>query len=130
MKILSSPACRCLQTALLAGEHFGNELFGDSVSTPPGMDRVEVHESLLSGRGVGGVTEIATATGADLVLISLHADLAMLPLVHVEDPLFVDKDGFFDAHPVIAVIEQRDNRLELAELEGLYEGRWQSLKRV
>ena len=48
MRLISSPACRCLETILMAGDEFGgiSPIWTD---LHPGMDRAEVLEQLLAG---------------------------------------------------------------------------------
>jgi hypothetical protein len=128
MRLVSSPACRCLETILMAGEEFGKD-FAHLDRCPPGMDRVEIREELLPGHEIRfDLLDITQGKTADLVVIALHGDLAKaVPLR--ESVLALDNAGFFDAHPVIAILQRKDNDLSLTCVEGLYEGKWQDLRK-
>ena len=127
MRLISSPACRCLETILMAGDEFGKD-FVHLDRCPPGMDRVEVLAQLLAGHQGIDLLGITHGSAPDLVAIALHGDLAKVPPLSDRRLATIDSSGFFDAHPVIAVLQRKENDLILTCVEGLFEGQWQNLE--
>ena len=123
VRLVSSPACRCLETILMAGEEFGKH-FAHLDRCPPKMDRVEVREELYDhGYDLLNITQGQTA---DLVVIALHGDLSKVSPLCDLALRTLDKDGFFDARPVIAIFRLQNGRLVPTVVEGFYQ-EWQNL---
>jgi hypothetical protein len=127
MRLISSPACRCLETILMAGDEFGRD-FAHLDQCPGGMDRVKVLEQLSDGHQGIDLLGITQGLTVDLVAIALHGDLSMVPPLNPRQLATLDPQGFFSARPVIAVLQRKENDLTLKYVEGFYKGKWKNLK--
>ena len=130
MRLVSSPACRCLETILMAGEEFGKH-FVHLDRCPPQMDRVEVREELFPGDHGYDLLNITQGQTADLVVIALHGNLSKVAPLSDLALRTLDKDGCFDARPVIAIFRLQNGRLVPTVVEGFYQDpslkEWQNL---
>lgn len=111
----------------MAGDEFG-EHFASLERCPPQMDLVEVSPELLPGHHRIDLLGITQRVAADLVVIALHGDLAKVPPLSIRQLKTIDNDGFFDAHPVIAVLQRRDDELHLAYVGGVFKDQWLNLE--
>ena len=125
-EILTSPAARCVESALV---------FADGIRDLTSTSAVRIRDRLCEKRegrlSPGDVVSILDDTAAQAVLLSTHGDLAgALPASATVRSEFNDK-GWFKVRPVFAVVEyergSRWNEAKVLACQSLVGGNWISL---
>jgi len=133
--VLSSPAARCLETAVLVAREFGETTLQDV-----GFDRVKVCDGLGEGQNSISITELNKLLGevvdkltaqrgdgaADsAVLVSVHGDLAsVLNSVAASECKLASDGRFFDFRPVVAGCGYDQGQLSVQRCDAFVDGAW------